>query len=127
VQGWKPLPISAFSAPVMNLTTLLLPLWVLPKSQKTGVGARARQRSRCCLTSSSLSDGEKGRLTHCHTLRSMPTSPSSPRTRGQGDRGTRRQKQRTSKAPQTLWSPCPPVSLSPCHSIPDSPGAPVRY
>src|SRR5260370_28104832 len=49
VQGLNPLPISAASAPVRYLMIDVFPLWVLPKSQKTGAGTWSRSfSSRAC-------------------------------------------------------------------------------
>ena len=43
VQGRKPWPISASSAPVRYLMMEVLPLCVLPNSQNTGTGVRCAQ------------------------------------------------------------------------------------
>ena len=45
VQGLKPWPISASSAPVRYLMSVVLPLCVLPYSHRTGTGIFCRSRS----------------------------------------------------------------------------------
>src|SRR5262245_47641213 len=57
VHGLKPSPISASSAPVRYLMRLVLPLCVLPKSQKNGTGVWPRSPvSRSCNSSSRGAD-----------------------------------------------------------------------
>src|SRR5262249_18082413 len=53
VHGLKPWPISAASAPVRNLTIDVLPLCVLPNSQKMGTGLCSRTLSSRDLSSAS--------------------------------------------------------------------------
>src|SRR5438067_6086933 len=73
VHGLKPRPISASSAPVRYLIMLVLPLWVLPKSQKTGTAVLPRSSLRRSCSSSSRGAEENQRLIvlnmHCHCRR----------------------------------------------------------
>src|SRR5262249_53724001 len=82
VQGWKPLPISARSAPVRNLTTEVLPVCVLPRSQKTGWGEFSLSFAISAWSCSSLTEGEKRPVIDCHRLPSIARLPD--RSEGEG-------------------------------------------